>query len=925
MAGRLGEVAGLAEWRESARYLAAREIVLKLRAAGHAAYFAGGCVRDMLLGLQAKDFDVATSATPEVVIGLFEKTFAVGAHFGVVLVCLPGEGGEIATEVATFRNDGVYTDGRRPDAVQFSTEAREDVVRRDFTINGMLLDPVKLEQTGDVAGAVLDFVGGREDLTAGVVRAIGDARVRFAEDKLRMLRGVRFAARLGFAIEAGTIGAMQERAHEIRQVSCERIREELTRMLTEGRARRALELMDEAGLLREVLREAVRMHGVEQPPEWHPEGDVWVHTMLLLEGLEPGCSPTLAWGALLHDIGKPATFQIDRTGSMPEMPRERIRFSGHVEVGVRVAEEILRRLRFSNEETEQIVALVKNHMRFGDVLEMRESTLKRFLRLPKFDEHLQLHWLDCTACHGRLGLWEFARAAKARYEAEPGEAMRPKLLVTGRDLIANGYKPGPRFKEMLEAAEDWQLEGLVTTTEEGVKLVRERFGDVVPAEADAEIAEASAGAQRGAGRDVFEVVVIGAGMAGLTCARALAERGLKVLVLEARERVGGRIATVRAGDGEPRELGAEFVHGRPAELMALIAEAGCEVYERDGAQVCLDDGGLRECDDKMEAAFGPLEELKEFSGEDMSFIDYLDREEVAGEERGSAVGYVEGFNAADARVASVRALGMQQVAEDAIGGDRVYRVRGGYDQLPEYLARRIRELGGEVRTGVRVRRVLGRQGRVELGTDWGEIVAKRAVITLPLGVLLRGDVEFFPKPEGVLRAAAQMRMGEVCRFTMMLRERFWEELEPQPAMRELSFLFTLQELPSVWWTVHPELSRSLTGWVGGPRAEALLGKNSEELGREACAVLGRLFGVGEEFVRGQMLGCYAHDWSADEFSRGAYSYVAVGGAEASRVMSEPVDGTLYFAGEHTDVTGHWGTVHGAMRSGLRAAGQVLGE
>ncbi len=468
----------MSEWRESARYGAAREIVLALRAAGHAAYFAGGCVRDMLLGLAAKDFDVATSATPETVIGMFAKTFAVGAHFGVVLVCLPGAMQEIATEVATFRNDGVYTDGRRPDAVRFSTEAREDVVRRDFTINGMLLDPVKLEETGDLPGSVLDFVGGREDLEAGVVRAIGEARVRFGEDKLRMLRGVRFAARLGFAIEAGTMRAMQELAPEVGQVSCERIREELTRMLTEGQARRAFELMDQAGLLREVMPEAVRMHEVEQPPEWHPEGDVWVHTMLLLEKLEAGCTATLGWSALLHDIGKPATFQIDRTGSTPGQPKERIRFSGHVEVGVRVAEEILRRLRFSNEEAEQILALVKNHMRFGDVLEMRESTLKRFLRLPRFEEHLQLHWMDCMSCHQRLGMWEFARAAKARFDAEP-EAMRPKLLVTGRDLIASGYKPGPRFKEMLEAAEDAQLEGVVRTTEEGVVFVREKFGEAV--------------------------------------------------------------------------------------------------------------------------------------------------------------------------------------------------------------------------------------------------------------------------------------------------------------------------------------------------------------------------------------------------------------------------------------------------------------
>ena len=216
------------------------------------------------------------------------------------------------------------------------------------------------------------------------------------------------------------------------------------------------------------------MHGVEQPPEYHPEGDVWVHTMMLLERLEPGCAATLGWGALLHDVGKPATFQVDRS-AIATGGKERIRFNGHVEVGVRIAEEILRRLRFSNEDAEQIVALVKNHMRFGDVLEMRESTLKRFLRLPRFEEHLDLHWLDCMACHQKLGMWEYVRAARARYEAEP-EAMRPKLLVSGRDLIAHGYKPGPRFKEMLEAAEDAQLEGRVKTPEEGLALVRERFG-----------------------------------------------------------------------------------------------------------------------------------------------------------------------------------------------------------------------------------------------------------------------------------------------------------------------------------------------------------------------------------------------------------------------------------------------------------------
>jgi poly(A) polymerase len=448
-------------------YVAARNIVLALRAAGHQAYFAGGCVRDLLLGHEPKDFDVATSATPDVVLNLFPRTLAVGAHFGVILVC--DEGG-ITTEVATFRHDGSYSDGRRPDAVRFSTDAREDVLRRDFTINGMLLDPVVLEETGDASAATLDFVGGRDDLASGVVGAIGDPSLRFAEDKLRMLRAVRFAARLHFEIEPQTLAAIRHAAAQIHQVSCERIRDELTLMLTEGQARRAFELLDAAGLLQQVLPEAVRMHGVAQPPQFHPEGDVWTHTMLLLEKLQPGALPTLAWGALLHDIGKPATYRAPNSND----PHDRIRFNGHVEVGVRIAEEVLSRLRFSNEDTAQIVALVKNHMRFGDILQMRQSTLKRFLRLPHFDEHLALHRLDCTSCHGDLTLYNFA---KEQYETAPAEHIQPKLLVTGRDLIAAGYRPGPQFKSMLEVAEDAQLEGLVATPEEALSKVREQFGE----------------------------------------------------------------------------------------------------------------------------------------------------------------------------------------------------------------------------------------------------------------------------------------------------------------------------------------------------------------------------------------------------------------------------------------------------------------
>jgi poly(A) polymerase len=456
--------------QDSPGFAAAGEVVRVLRLAGHQAYFAGGCVRDLLLGVVAKDFDVATSATPDVVMASFQKTFSVGAHFGVVLVCLEVGGVAVTTEVATFRHDGAYSDGRRPDAVRFSTDAREDVLRRDFTINGMLLDPVVFEATGDAGAATLDFVGGREDLAAGVVRAIGEPRLRFEEDKLRMLRAVRFAARLGFAVDAETAAAIRAIAPEIGQVSYERIREELTKILTEGGAGRGFELLYELGLLQEVLPEVVKLRGVAQPPEFHPEGDVWVHTMMLLERLAvvpygDRSSATLAWGALLHDIGKPATFQPPD----PKVPRDRIRFNGHVEVGVRIAEVILGRLRFSNEDAAQILALVKNHMKFGDVRGMRESTLKRFFRLQNFPEHLALHWLDASSCHGDLRLYEFA---KERFEAEPAVSVRPALLVTGRELIAAGYRPGVSFKAMLEAAEDAQLEGTVTTTDEAMELVR---------------------------------------------------------------------------------------------------------------------------------------------------------------------------------------------------------------------------------------------------------------------------------------------------------------------------------------------------------------------------------------------------------------------------------------------------------------------
>jgi putative nucleotidyltransferase with HDIG domain len=498
---------------ETGQFEAALKIVETLRVRGYEAYLAGGCVRDLLLKREPADYDVATSATPDVVLEMFPRTFAVGAHFGVVLVAPEAGDSGFVTEVATFRSDLSYSDGRHPDEVRYTKTAEEDVERRDFTINGLLLDPLKAFPRGlkpgafsaaidvrarartlqgeaaadpstsplaenasgsaqddrsmgvgpDLRGAVLDYVGGLADLDAGVVRAIGRAEKRFEEDHLRMLRGVRFAARFEFELEPETKRAIRLLASRIHAVSRERVRDELTKMLTEGHARRAFELLDETGLLSEVLPEVARMKGVEQPAQFHPEGDVWVHTLMLLEQLDAGCSETLAWGALLHDVGKPPTFR---------RAPDRIRFDGHVEIGVAMGAEICRRFRFSNEETKQVLALIENHMRFMDAPRMKESTLKRFFRLPRFEEHLALNRMDCMAASSNLDNWEFVRE---RFLSMPEEAVRPDPLITGRELIAAGYAPGARFKEMLRAAEDAQLEGTVATPEDALKLVRERF------------------------------------------------------------------------------------------------------------------------------------------------------------------------------------------------------------------------------------------------------------------------------------------------------------------------------------------------------------------------------------------------------------------------------------------------------------------
>jgi len=430
------------------------QIASKLRSHGFQAWLVGGCVRDLVLGREPKDYDISTNARPEQLLELFPKAQLVGVQFGVVLVD--------GIEIATFRSDHSYADGRHPSQVVFENDAKQDVLRRDFTINALLLDPSDLNSSASAASVVIDYVGGLDDLRHHIVRAIGDPEQRFEEDHLRMLRAIRFAARFHFDIEPGTLAAIAKFHRQILRVSPERIRDELVRILTEGGARRGFELLDETGLLSDILPEVAAMKGVAQPPQFHPEGDVWTHTLMMLEGLLSP-TPTLALGVLLHDVGKPGTFRI----------ADRIRFDGHVELGERIARDILGRLRFSNAETEQAVALIANHMRFTDVHKMRESTLKRMLRLDRFEEHLELHRLDCLASHGHLENYEFA---KAKFEAAPPAQLRPPKILTGHDLIQAGYQPSPEFTRMLETIEDAQLESRIHTREEALDLIKTTFG-----------------------------------------------------------------------------------------------------------------------------------------------------------------------------------------------------------------------------------------------------------------------------------------------------------------------------------------------------------------------------------------------------------------------------------------------------------------
>ena len=429
--------------------LAATKLVRRLRDGGFIAYFAGGCVRDALLRKQPKDIDIATAAEPDDVQKLFARTVAVGVKFGVVRVL---EGG-IEFEVATFRSDGAYLDGRRPVSVTFSSP-EQDAKRRDFTINGMFYDPL--------ADQVVDFVGGKSDLEHRLVRAIGDPNERFSEDHLRLLRALRFAAALDFEIEPATWKAVTENAYQITTVSQERIRDELVKIMADTHRVRGLDLLDQSGLLQNILPEVSRMHGCEQPPQFHPEGDVYVHTRLMLSLLPAEISPLLALSVLLHDIGKPVTYSFDEVD-------QRIRFNGHDQVGAEMATEIMTRLRFSNEEIDTVVEAIRNHMVFKDTPNMRPAKLRRFMGRQNFPLELELHRVDCLGSHGDLQTYDLLANKQKEFENEP---IIPPPLLTGRDLIALGLKPGPRFGEILEAIQTAQLDGEVRDRPGALQLLQ---------------------------------------------------------------------------------------------------------------------------------------------------------------------------------------------------------------------------------------------------------------------------------------------------------------------------------------------------------------------------------------------------------------------------------------------------------------------
>ena len=431
----------------------ARLILNRLKSSGYEAYLVGGCVRDLIRGVSPEDYDIVTSAAPDTVRAMFPHTIPVGISFGVLLVIEQGK----KYEVATFRTEDGYVDGRRPTRVE-PASAEEDVRRRDFTINGLLLD--------HETGRLLDYVGGCADIERRLVRTIGDPNQRFAEDHLRLLRAVRFAAYLGYNIDLDTLAAVKSQAALIQRISAERIREELTKIITRSGARCGMELLAGTGLLAEILPEVDALGGVEQPVLYHPEGDVWEHTlkMLSLLPVEATADPRLAWGVILHDVGKAVTRTVDDRG---------VHFYGHVKCGEEIARQVMERLRFSNEDRETVLALIRCHMLFMNVREMRPSRLKRFLRLPDFSLHLELHRLDCLGSHGMLDNYEFCRTKLAEI---PAEELHPPRLITGHDLIAMSFKPGPLFAGILRDMEDAQLNGLITTNDDARRLVQDRFG-----------------------------------------------------------------------------------------------------------------------------------------------------------------------------------------------------------------------------------------------------------------------------------------------------------------------------------------------------------------------------------------------------------------------------------------------------------------
>ncbi|HEU4340865.1 MAG TPA: CCA tRNA nucleotidyltransferase [Candidatus Binatia bacterium] len=428
-------------------------IIARLRDAGYESYLAGGCVRDMLLGKSPQDYDITTSARPEDIGEIFPQTVPVGAQFGVMLVIFDGH----PFEVATFRYDGPYLDGRRPAHVRYGT-LEEDILRRDFTVNGMVYDPV--------ADRVIDLVEGRTDLARRLIRAIGNPRERFEEDRLRMIRAVRLAASLGFSIEEETFGAIRELAATLTQISWERIGEEITRILSEGGARRGFELLDRAGLLAVVLPEIAAMKGVEQSPDYHPEGDVWTHTLLALSHLE-GAAETLAYGCLLHDVGKPVCVQ--RAG-------ERVTFYGHTERGAEIAQEVLKRLKRSRATRDRVAYLVRSHLRHTQAPKMRLSTLKRFLGEEGIDELLELTRIDALSANGDLQYYHFCKQKLAGFKTEE---IHPEPLVRGRDLIEMGLTPGPIFQEILKQVEEQQLAGELHSREAAIRWIQRHYGDRV--------------------------------------------------------------------------------------------------------------------------------------------------------------------------------------------------------------------------------------------------------------------------------------------------------------------------------------------------------------------------------------------------------------------------------------------------------------